>query len=38
MAEMKITNTSSMNVKAPKASGSTKKPTVVKGNDLRTGK
>ena len=32
---MKISNTSSQVVKATKPSGSTKKPQVVKGDDLR---
>lgn len=37
MGKLKITNTSSQKVNAPKAGGSTKKPAVVKGGDLRSG-
>ncbi len=36
MAKLNVTNTASQKVNAPKASGSTKKPTVAKGGDLRS--
>ena len=36
MVKLNITNTSSQKVNAPKASGSTKKPTVAKGGDIRS--
>lgn len=37
-AGLKIGNTSAMEVKATKPTGSSKKPDVAKGGDLRTGK
>ena len=37
MKQLNITNTSSQKVQAPKPTGSTRKPTVVKSGDARGG-